>query len=172
MNFKKYYEEIKTEFVSNNQFSLIKANSHQIEWPNSSGVYVIWKKLSNGMDKLIYIGMTGKFSNKKGAIHFNGESFRSRFRRWTPYRFCEHEKDGEMKFHFRYGPKESNTNKQGKIKYDSDAYNYSVSYMNLEIHCFHINAEHSNYTPILLESLLLTKYLKTTGELPLANNSL
>lgn len=172
MNFKKYYEEIKNEFVINRQFSIIKGTANPIVWPNSSGVYVIWEKLANGMDKLIYIGMTGKFSNKNGVVHFNEASFKTRGKRWTPYRFCEEEYDLEMKFHFRYGPKESNTTKQGQIKYFSDAYNYSVSYINLEIHCFHINAEHSIYSPILLESLLLTKYLKATGTLPIANNAL
>lgn len=140
-------------------------------WPDSSGVYVVWEILNE--KQLIYIGMTGKFqNNSEGKLIFNNASFNSRTKRWTPYRFCETERDNEMKFHFRFAPKESKTSLQGQIKHEKDAYKFAIPYTKIEIHCFKINENHSEYSPILLESLLLTKYLKANGELPTANNSL
>jgi hypothetical protein len=77
-----------------------------------------------------------------------------------------------MKHHFRFGPIESKTSLQAQIRYDFEAYQTSIAYNKLEIHCFSVDENNNIYTPVLLESLLLTKYLKTTGQLPPANNSL
>jgi len=173
IQFIEYYNKLKSEFDSNSNFIILTQNEGTFHWPDSSGVYVIWENLNEIEKKLIYIGMTGKFQKKSnGELVFNKSSFKSRANRWTPYRFCEHEKDGSMLHHFRFGPKESKTSLQAQIKYDSDAYQISIPYDKLEIHCFSIDENDSKYSPVLLESLLLTKYLKTTGQLPLANNSL
>lgn len=173
MVFYNFYNDLKSEFEKNSEFSCIRADKNQFHWPDSSGVYVIWENTSDIKKKLIYIGMTGKFQkNISGQLTFNNSSFKSRLGRWTPYRFCESDKDGIMKHHFRYNPKESKTSLQGQIKYMQDAYEFSIPYGNLEIHCFHVNSNHKDYTPVFIESLLLTKYLKITGDLPPANNSL
>lgn len=173
MEYLNYYNSIVKEFQKQNGFTKLESLNSKIIWPNSSGVYTIWKKEVSGTNTLIYIGMTGKYSrNKQGKVNFNNASFKSRVKRWTPYRFCENDKDREMKFYFRYTPKETITSKQAVIKFDTDAYQNSIPYSSLEIHCFHINEEHQIYTPTLFETLLLTKYLKTYGSLPPANNSL
>jgi hypothetical protein len=173
LDFKDYYITIRKDFENQKLFTLIHGlKDTPIKWPKSSGVYAIWEKVTNDTFDLIYVGMTGKFSNKNGKLRFNNASFNSRVQRWTPYRFCEDQRDEDTRFHFRYGPKESNTDKQKRIKFNSEAYQKSVPYFNIEIHCFHINSDHPDHSPLLLESLLLTRYLKTTGSLPPANNSL
>ena len=45
--------------------------------------------------------------------------------------------------------------------------------LELKIHCFHVSDNHREYyTPELLEKEILTKYLKSSGNLPPANNEL
>ena len=173
MEFNKYYNNLKSKFEKTSDFICLIGKNESFIWPNSSGVYVIWEPLNKNDKKIIYIGMTGKFQKKSnGELVFNKASFKSRVNRWTPYRFCEHEKDGNKLHYFRFGPKESKTSLQFQIKYDSDAYQTSIPYDKLEIHCFSIDENNPIYSPVLLESLLLTKYLKKTGQLPPANNSL
>jgi hypothetical protein len=173
IDFLEYYNLIKLEFESNSNFTILIENKGKFDWPDKSGVYVIWERKDTLIKNLIYIGMTGKFlKNMDGELNFNNASFKSRLNRWTPYRFCEKEKDEKMKHHFRFGPKESKTSLQAQIRYDLEAYQTSIAYNKLEIHCFTVDENNNIYTPVLLESLLLTKYLKTTGHLPPANNSL
>ena len=173
MSFINEYESIKKAFEVDHLFTLIIGENKKVEWPNSSGVYVIWRNNTDSIDNLIYVGMTGKFKRTNpGAISFNKALFKNRVSRWTPYRFCDSELDNALRYSFRYGPKTSNSDKQSKIKYDLDAYHTTVPYTELEIHCFHINSNHEEYTPILLESFFLTKYLKSNGSLPPANNEL
>lgn len=176
MNFLSKYDLLKKNFLDVKLFTRIIGCNNKIVWPESSGVYVIWRKNSDNMDNLIYIGMTGKYSRNKedNNVGFNDALFKSRQGRSTPYRFCQSKKDkgNKYEFNFRYGPKISNVDKQSKIKYDLDAYKASIPYTELLIHCFHINDDHEEYTPILLESILLTKYIKSKGSLPPANNSL
>lgn len=117
--------------------------------------------------------MTGKFvRNSSGQVNFIESSFQKRASRWTPYRFCESQRDGNYKYHFRYGPLKKNTSEQSRIKYEDNAYTNSLAYTDIEIHCFCINSDHDFYSPALLESELLTAYLKNKGNLPPANNSL
>lgn len=180
MCFQEAYNKLKSEFENEGNFTCInKLNKKPIDWPQASGVYVIWHNFSDNGLQLVYVGMTGKYTrNEKREVIFNNSLFQSRSQRWTPYRFCENELDKDMKYHFRFGPKESNTKLQAQIKFNSDAYSTSISYEELEIHCFHINENHSNYSPVLLESLILTMYLKSNKShdksklLPPANNSL
>ncbi|MBP9847894.1 MAG: hypothetical protein KBC58_00495 [Flavobacterium sp.] len=173
MGFNEFYNNLKSKFEETSDFSCLIGKNESFIWPDSSGVYVIWENIIENQKKLIYIGMTGKFQkNSNDLLIFNNSSFKSRTNRWTPYRFCETTKDNDMKFHFRFGPKESKTSLQGQIKHEKDAYKFAIPYTKIEIHCFNINDNHSEYSPILFESLLLTKYLKIKGELPPANNSL
>jgi len=90
-------------------------------------VYVIWVNDDFSLDNLIYVGMTGKYKRvNEDEVVFNSSSFEKRNSRWTPYRFCESVKDGEHRFSFRFGPLESNVDKQSKIKYQDNTYNKTI----------------------------------------------
>lgn len=172
--FIKDYNSLVEEFKSKFNFTEIDCVKEKIRWPRKSGVYCIWKNDENSFDNLIYVGMTGKFKrvdDKK--VVFNSGTFDKRKGRWTPYRFCESQKDGKNRFWFRYSPIKKTVGEQSKIKYEVNAYNEKISYSELKIHCFHISDNHRDeYTPELLEKEILTKYLKSSGDLPPANNML
>ena len=172
--FIKDYKSLVEEFKSKFYFTEIDCKKEKIKWSQKSGVYVIWKNDDSSLDNLIYVGMTGKYKRvNKDEVVFNSGSFEKRNSRWTPYRFCESVKDGDNRFEFRYGPEESTVKKQSKRKYEVKAYKVSVSYSELKIHCFHVSDNHREYyTPELLEKEILTKYLKSSGNLPPANNEL
>lgn len=171
--FIKYYKSLVNDFDSKNNFSEIHCKNEKIVWPDKSGVYLIWKINSNSFNNLNYVGMTGKFNRSTdNKIEFNLGSFKKRSGRCSPYRFCESEKDEENQFTFRFGPKEKNVSKQSKIRFQKYAYKNTIPYSELLIHCFHISENHNDYTPELLEKEILTKYFKSSGNLPPANNEL
>ena len=162
-------------FKSKFNFTEIDCKKEKIKWPKKSGVYVIWKNDDSSLDNLIYVGMTGKFNRvNKEKVIFNSQTFDKRDERYTPYRFCESVKENDnIRFSFRYGPNGKNGSEQSKIKHQEDAYNQTIPYSELKIHCFHISDNHMEYyTPELLEKEILTKYLKSSGNLPPANNEL
>lgn len=168
-----YYDSLVEGFKSKLTFTEIDCKKENIKWTKKSGVYVIWKNDDSSLDNLIYVGMTGKFKRGKEKVIFNSGTFDKRDYRYTPYRFCESVKDGENRFSFRFGPLESNVDKQSKIKYQKNAYSKTIPYSELKIHCFHVSDNHREYyTPELLEKEILTKYLKSSGNLPPANNEL
>ena len=172
--FIKDYKSIVEQFKSKFYFTEIDCNKEKIKWPKRSGVYVIWKNDDSSLDNLIYVGMTGKYKRvNEDEVVFNSGSFDKRKGRWTPYRFCESVKDGKNQFSFRFGPKESTVAKQSKIKHQDNAYNKTIPYSEIKVHCFHVSDNHREYyTPELLEKEILTKYLKSSGNLPPANNEL
>ena len=172
--FIKDYKSLVEEFKSKFYFTEIDCKKEKIKWPQKSGVYVIWKNDDSSLDNLIYVGMTGKYKRvNEDEVVFNSGSFDKRNLRWTPYRFCESVKDGKNQFSFRFGPKESTLAKQSKIKYQDNAYNKTITYSEIKVHCFHVSDNHREYyTPELLEKEILTKYLKSSGNLPPANNEL
>jgi hypothetical protein len=161
-------------FKSKFTFTEIDCKKEIIKWPKKSGVYVIWKNDYSSLDNLIYVGMTGKYKRvNENKVSFNSGSFEKRNSRWIPYRFCESVKDGNHQFSFRFVPLESNVGKQSKIKYQDNAYSKTIPYSELKIHCFHVSDNYREcYTPELLEKEILTKYLKSSGNLPPANNEL
>jgi len=172
--FIKDYNSLVEQFKTKLNFSKIDRIEEKIKWPKKSGVYVVWKDNDNSFKNLIYVGMTGKFKRDKKTrrVIFNKGAFNKREYRYTPYRFCESKKDGEKQFSFRYIPKGKNSKEQSKIKYEKEAYEKTIRYSRLIIHCFHVSESHKDYTPELLEKEILTKYLKSSGELPDANNEL
>jgi hypothetical protein len=172
--FIKDYKSLVEEFKSKFYFTEIDCKKEKIKWPKKSGVYLIWVNDDSSLDNLIYVGMTGKYKRvNEDEVAFNSGSFDKRKGRWTPYRFCESVKDGEHQFSFRFGPKESTVVKQSKIKYQDNAYNKTITYSEIKVHCFHVSDNHREYyTPELLEKEILTKYLKSSGNLPPANNEL
>lgn len=173
--FIKDYNSIVEGFKSKFNFTEIDCKKEKIKWPKKSGVYVIWKNDDSSLDNLFYVGMTGKFNRvNKEKVIFNSQTFDKRDERYTPYRFCESVKENDnIRFSFRYGPNGKNGSEQSKIKHQEDAYNQTIPYSELKIHCFHVSDNHRDYyTPELLEKEILTKYLKSSGNLPPANNEL
>ena len=172
--FIKYYISLVERFKSKLTFTEIDCEKERIKWPKKSGVYVIWKNDYSSLDGLIYVGMTGKFNRvNEDKVSFNSGSFEKRASRYTPYRFCQDGKDGKYQFSFRFGPLESNAKKQSVIKHQDNAYTKTIPYSELKVHCFHVSDNHREYyTPELLEKEILTKYLKSSGNLPPANNEL
>lgn len=174
MSFIQNYIQLKEEFRNtNNLVEINNLNLQKIVWPQSSGVYTIWKENCQSPSNLIYIGISGKFvRGTEGNLIINNGSFHHRANRWTPYRFCEHQLDGRFRYHFRFGPICTNVKDQYDIRFNEDAYTYAIPYTLLAIDCFLINETNLQYSPSLLEKELLTKYMKETGDLPLANNEL
>jgi hypothetical protein len=172
MTFKEYYNSLKEEFIVENLFFEILCEDKKIKWPKSGGVYLIWKDNIDSINNLVYVGKTGTFKrNSNGIVKLNNGNFNQRANRWTPYKFCS--KEGNFMFHFRYGPLFSNNEKQRKIQNDDNAYFNSIPYSRIIIHCFQVDETHPIYTSTLLESLILSKYLKTTDHnLPVGNNEL
>jgi hypothetical protein len=171
--FIKDYNSLVEGFKFKCNFTEIDCRKEKIKWPKKSGVYVIWKNDDSSLDNLIYVGMTGKFKRGKEKAIFNSVTFDKRSERYTPYRFCESIEDGENQFSFRFGPKGKNQSEQYKIRQKNDAYEEKICYSKLKIHCFHVSDNHIEYyTPELLEKEILTKYLKSSGNLPPANNAL
>lgn len=166
-DFINYYETLKNDFNRIDKLKSLMGGDKPFDWPAGAGVYVIWKE-----EELLYVGMTGKFKRTNDEIVLNQGSFEKRSYRWTPYQFCDSPKNESMQYHFRFGPRYSNVKKQAGIRYERDAYVHSVGYKSLKIDCFIVDSNHPKYSPTLLEAEILTKYLKTTGDLPPANNAL
>lgn len=171
MPFEPYYINLVDQFTDLGCFYEYHPDHGPIDWPRKRrGVYAVWKKLGSGKKELIYVGQVGYF--KKGIPGIHGQWLHQRNTRWTPYRFCEdNQNDIQFLYFFRYKPTyDANQQRAGRFNYD--AYEFSIPYSEILIQCFIIDANHVTYTPILLESEILTKYLKTYNTLPLANNKL
>lgn len=143
----------------------------KIEWPCDYGVYTLWKG-SISSKNLLYVGLTGKYiRDDLGKVSLGGGNFSKRKNRYTPYRFCESQHDHScFKYSFRYGPRYKGQEQDAK-KYEVDAYQNSVSYNDLIILTIN-TSKLKDYSPSLLESLILTRYLFSIGDLPPANNQL
>jgi hypothetical protein len=143
----------------------------KVDWPKGFGVYVVWETGKAG-DRLIYIGLTGKFKKiQSGACAINSGRFSNRRYRWTPYFFQESDVSGSA-FVFKYGPKYSNNAVQFKSRFETNAYSDSVNYGSLRLDFFVFSEnvqENYGYTPSLLEAQLLTDYLIENNQLPPAN---
>jgi hypothetical protein len=169
-SFNDFFCALQDEFRSNGTYDEIRNPKSEIPWSEGYGVYTIWRNEIN-VDGLTYVGLTGKRKrDKSGKLAKNSGSFKSRSTRWTPYRFCESKEDHEdFRFSFRYGPKYGS--EQARHKHDSDAYRNTIPYNQLLIVTLELTGN-TKYSPALLESLILTRYLAETGDLPPANNEL
>jgi hypothetical protein len=141
----------------------------KINWPKGFGVYVVWE-MNQSIEKLIYVGMTGKFKKTQtGGYTINSGKFSNRKNRWTPYFFQESAENG---FLFKYGPKYSNTTVQFDNRFEVDAYSSDIGYNSLRVDFFVFTSDvdgNLGYTPSLLEAKLLTDYLIENKSLPPAN---
>lgn len=170
--FQEIYDTLKHEFLDKHQFTTSTPLNNRFDWPDGSGVYTIWE-VDSEVRRLLYIGMCGTFNrDDAGAVRMNQSTFPDRKRRWTPYRFAESTKDDQFRYHFRFGPKEKDTRKQGLLMNHRDGYSTSIPYEKISIDFFVIEDWNDRYTPALVESMLLTSYLKEFKTLPPANNSL
>ena len=172
MPFLHFYDDLVTQFSADHLFHEYHPIDAEIEWPNRAcGVYAIWRKESSGKKDLIYVGSQGSFErNANHEVVFKCAFFQDLVQRYTPFRFCQNvDMDDEYLYHFRYRPAQ---NFVPQSKYNNDAYMMSISYDDLVIHFFIINADHECYSPELLKTEMLTHYLKTYQTLPPANNIL
>lgn len=170
--FQETYDDLKHDFLHKDRFYTSSLSSRIPLRPDTPGVYAIWMRDSDAFH-LLYIGKFGTFKrDETGIVRMNLSTFVSQKSRWTPYRFAESKKDGEFHRHFRFGPKEKNTDKQRKIMHEKDAYSTSIPYDKISIDFFVIDEWNDRYTPALVESMLLTSFLKEFNTLPPANNSL
>ena len=168
MPFEPYYNNLVNQFNDLGCFHEYHPDHGPIVWPRKRrGVYAVWKKSSSEKKELIYVGQVGYFKNGIPGIH--GQWLHQRNTRWTPYRFCENiQNDNQYLYYFRYKPTYK-ANQQSDARFNNDAYEFSIPYSEIFIQCFIIDANHMTYSPIFLESEILTKYLKTYNTLPLAN---
>ena len=158
--FETYYKSAKDIFVSNGHFhELTSTTCKGLIWPKNHGVYVVWQ--IKPTVEVLYIGMTGKFSQ---AGIMSGPGLNARTVRWTPYCF-------DMTANtFCFGP--NPVNGQNSLKQQQKAgYRHRVSVSDIRIECFEYFTTH-RMAPAFLEALLLQGYLMQHGKLPLANNEL
>jgi hypothetical protein len=170
MPFEPYYMNLVNKFNDLGGYHELHPVHGPIDWPhNRRGVYAVWKKLGSEKKELIYVGKVGSYKNDNQMIVYGGGYFHSRANRWTPYRFCEdNQNDNQYLYNFRYRPTYP-PKQQGASRFNNDAYLFSIPYTEILIQCFIIDANHETYSPILLESEILTNYLKYFNTLPPAN---
>ena len=170
--FNEFFRKLQKEFRETDGYNEIRNAQSKIPWGEGYGVYTLWENKID-VENLIYVGLTGKYKRTgQGKAQLNDGNFKKRSFRYTPYRFCESKKDREdLRFSFRYGPKYTTSREQEKHKYDVDAYHKKIPYNELVIVTLDLTGN-TKYSPALLESLILTRYLEETGDLPRANNEL
>lgn len=159
--FETYYATAKTLFSTKGHFHELSGNTcKSLQWPTNPGVYVVWKRSSP--EEVLYIGMTGKFS--QAGVLSSSTGLKHRVTRWTPYCF---DKTANT---FCFGPLPVQGNNSLK-KQQAAGYRHNVSISQIRVDCFEYFDTHK-MAPAFLESLLLQGYLMEYGILPAANNEL
>ena len=130
-------------------------------WPEGSGVYVIWRKVDGGSPQLIYIGKTGTYRRVRLSVAINKEKDKFKknsLKRWTPYCFLE------GRNFFCYGPK-------FKEKPDTpgeENYKQCIPITEIQIDFFVCGT--GSVAPAFLEAFLLQIHIDEITALPPANN--
>lgn len=138
------------------------------QWPEGSGVYLIWRAPAAGARQLLYIGKAGKYRRlEPEQVELNGGNLAARLGRWTPYCF---QQEGPFAGHFEYGPN-FGVNQLLQMPY-VERYQHHVPAAEIEVECFCLAGWEQNLSPALLEAHLLQEYLIEHGDLPVANNEL
>jgi hypothetical protein len=133
-------------------------------WPETPGVYAVWRTSENKVAELLYVGMTGKVKND-GTMQ--GGCLRDRLGRWDPYCF---QQDGPYEKYFEYGPNASG-DAVLNLKYPV-RYKYHIPAKEIRVDCFLIEkGVERRMAPALFEALLLQHHLAIRGCLPPANNA-
>lgn len=157
--FNSNYNAAKALFQSNGHFRQLSATTCKgLAWPSENGVYIVWQ--ISPVDEVLYIGMTGKFS-QKGKM--SGPGLKGRKNRWTPYLFDE---TADV---FSFGPRYAKGEKRDKAP--KKGYSHSIVIANIRIDCFEYSTTHK-MAPAFLEALLLQGFLMQHGCLPRANQKL
>jgi hypothetical protein len=148
-----YYDSAKTLFSNVGNFKeLLKSDIFKKEnWSDKPGVYVVWDT-TTAKEKVVYIGMTGKYG-QEGFM--NGANLQSRLTRYTPYSF------NPKSNNFSYGIQCTPSKK-------ISSYSVSIPAKNLKVSCF-TYTEDMRMAPAFLEALLLQGFLMQYGKLPAAN---
>jgi hypothetical protein len=141
--FDSYYGSAKALFASKGRFqTLSETTCERLPWPGDNGVYIVWQTSPSA--EVLYIGMTGKFSQ---AGTMSGPGLKARKARWTPYRF------DETANAFCFGPKYAKG--ENRMKGPPKAgYSRSIPISNIRIDCFEYDTT-NRMAPAFLESLLL-----------------
>jgi hypothetical protein len=158
-SFSQTYQDLTTWFKNKRRFKTLRASTCKgLLWPKDPGAYVI-KEIKK--KKILYIGMTGSFSNDgqmKGK-----QGLHTRPHRWNPYCFSETEPDSNK---FCYGP----VFETGERKIDRPSdYKKKIPIHEIEVDCF-IVSKSERISPAFIESLLLQAFLADNGFLPEGNN--
>jgi hypothetical protein len=159
-----FYNELEVVMTADHRFvSLVGVNAwNSVIWPNSPGVYAVWKIQGNSKKELLYVGLCGKhYSN--GEI--NGGILPARLTRWHPYCF---QTAGPFINHFEYEPL-ANVNQLLRLPY-ADRYAQHIPASEIIVDCFKLVGLTHRIAPVLLESLILQNHLSLNGSLPPANN--
>jgi hypothetical protein len=159
-----FYKGVVDAFTAVNKFKRIDGEDawNAEQWPETSGVYAVWRTSENKVAELLYVGMTGK-SNRDGTM--NGGHFSARLHRWIPYCF---QSDGIYTEHFEYGPNPDVSDVR-ELPY-ADRYQHHVPAKEIRVDCFSLNGMERRMAPALLEALLLQHHLAIYECLPPANN--
>ncbi len=172
-NFNVFIDDLTEEFARQNSLKEIKYPSGKVNWGDGYGVYTVWDT-EISVENLVYVGLTGKYKrNKEGKVVIGSGRFKHRPIRWTPYRlFQSNEDPKDTKFSFCYKQKYSSKTLAQKKKdktLSANDYECQLKYDRLQILTFDLGNS-KKYTPSLLESLILSNYYFSTGNMPPANN--
>ncbi len=162
------YEEEKLRFQQNGRLVILSGKQawNRNQWPEGSGVYLIWRVPVAAERQLLYIGKAGKyFRFEQEQVVMNGGSLAARLVRWTPYCF---QREGPYAGHFEYGPN-FGVNQLRQMPHNERYLNH-VPAEEIEVECFCLAGWEQNLSPALLEAVLLQAYLAENGDLPPANN--
>lgn len=157
--FDTYYTSAKSYFANNGRFhELMGATCEALNWPANPGVYIVWDR-SLSPQVVLYIGMTGKFSN--AGMMFANQGLRGRMNRWTPYMF-----NAQLNC-FSYNPQYE----RGESRNNPPAMGYAVNVniLDIRVDCFEYDTG-LRMAPAFLEALLLQGHLMQYGRLPSGNN--
>jgi hypothetical protein len=161
--FKCFYEKFRSEMAKIDHYSKVCAEKvNELNWPQNFGVYAIWQ--TGPSDKLIYVGMTGKFS-PDGRLGVT-EGLSGRWQRTMPYCFT---RTGDYANHFEFAPRAKSVKGLAKLQRDK-RYDKRVPLDTLYIDCFIVNRK-GLAAPAFLEAVILQFYLQSHGKLPEANNA-
>jgi hypothetical protein len=159
-----FYNQLQVTLTADHRFvSLIGLDAwNPLNWPNSPGVYAVWKTQGNKKLKLLYVGMCGMHFNNGGL---GGGILRARLTRWHPYCF---QTAGPFVNHFEYEPL-AGVNQLLALP-PAGRYGQHIPASEIIVDCFTLAGLTHRVAPVLLESLILQNCLSINGNLPPANN--
>jgi|GEM_PF-1338738 len=165
-----FYNNLKNQFEDLSRFREVAGLNtlDRDSWPKGAGVYVVWQRMENGTDMMLYVGLAGRIVNDgEGGINVNAGCLAGRLARWHPYCF---QMQDIYQNHFEYGPQFS----VGAIRIQPfpQRYRHHVPLDRIKVDCFLLSEIEARVSPALIESLILQNHVALNGSLPPANNQL